>query len=350
MIGIIDYQAGNLTSVARALTHLGQACTITGDPAILEQAMYEKGLALSRLGRGDESTEALERLARAFPGSRLAAQAFYARAENAFAEQRFADARDGFNRVARDFPNGPLAAQAAYWSAESSLRAGDPGVALEGFWSCLAPSPSALPSPLLSAAIEGFSAAIRQQADPDVARQFAKRARSTEGMAPEAAAGVLLAAAEVLLPESPDEAKGIVDEVAASAPPEPYAGNASLLLGMYAAARQDWNLALDVLGSLEGSRADETGARAALEKGRVLEAMGRTADAVDEYLKVAYLFSDFADRAAEGMFNAARLSRSRGDLERASRIEQAFRKSYPGSPWIDKLPADTVPAATGSAD
>jgi glutamine amidotransferase len=38
MIAIIDYRAGNLTSVARALTHLGVACRITHDPAILQQA------------------------------------------------------------------------------------------------------------------------------------------------------------------------------------------------------------------------------------------------------------------------------------------------------------------------
>lgn len=35
MIGIIDYQAGNLTSVARALNYLGEACLITDDPEIL---------------------------------------------------------------------------------------------------------------------------------------------------------------------------------------------------------------------------------------------------------------------------------------------------------------------------
>ena len=40
MIGIIDYKAGNLTSVARALGHLGQACIVTADPAILTRATH----------------------------------------------------------------------------------------------------------------------------------------------------------------------------------------------------------------------------------------------------------------------------------------------------------------------
>jgi glutamine amidotransferase len=38
MIGIVDYRAGNLTSVARALSHLNEPCMITDDPGILAQA------------------------------------------------------------------------------------------------------------------------------------------------------------------------------------------------------------------------------------------------------------------------------------------------------------------------
>ena len=38
MIAIIDYEAGNLTSVARALTHLGYANKITADPETIAAA------------------------------------------------------------------------------------------------------------------------------------------------------------------------------------------------------------------------------------------------------------------------------------------------------------------------
>ena len=40
MIGIVDYRAGNLTSVARALAYLGEDCRITDDPAILSKASH----------------------------------------------------------------------------------------------------------------------------------------------------------------------------------------------------------------------------------------------------------------------------------------------------------------------
>ena len=38
MIGIVDYKAGNLTSVARALHHLGLACEVSSDSAVLCRA------------------------------------------------------------------------------------------------------------------------------------------------------------------------------------------------------------------------------------------------------------------------------------------------------------------------
>lgn len=40
MIGIVDYKAGNLTSVARALHYLGEPCMISEDPKKLEQASH----------------------------------------------------------------------------------------------------------------------------------------------------------------------------------------------------------------------------------------------------------------------------------------------------------------------
>lgn len=38
MIAIIDYDAGNLTSVQRAVSHLGYACEVTGDTARIQAA------------------------------------------------------------------------------------------------------------------------------------------------------------------------------------------------------------------------------------------------------------------------------------------------------------------------
>ena len=40
MVGIVDYKAGNLTSVARALHHLGEPCIISSDPRELGKASH----------------------------------------------------------------------------------------------------------------------------------------------------------------------------------------------------------------------------------------------------------------------------------------------------------------------
>jgi glutamine amidotransferase len=57
MIGIIDYEAGNLTSVARALEHLGHRFTVTGRPEDLNRCSH---LIFPGVGAAGEATRHLE--------------------------------------------------------------------------------------------------------------------------------------------------------------------------------------------------------------------------------------------------------------------------------------------------
>ena len=57
MIGIVDYRAGNLTSVARALEYLNEPCIVTSDAGILDDASHiifpgvgAAGTAMANLG------------------------------------------------------------------------------------------------------------------------------------------------------------------------------------------------------------------------------------------------------------------------------------------------------------
>ncbi len=59
MIAIIDYDAGNLTSVARAVTHLGFACRVTNDAA--EIAAAER-IIFPGVGAAGSAMDSLERL------------------------------------------------------------------------------------------------------------------------------------------------------------------------------------------------------------------------------------------------------------------------------------------------
>jgi glutamine amidotransferase len=58
MIAIIDYQAGNQTSVFRALNHLGLPSKITSDPKILEQA---QGLIFPGVGAAGQAMNLMKK-------------------------------------------------------------------------------------------------------------------------------------------------------------------------------------------------------------------------------------------------------------------------------------------------
>ncbi|MFI5369470.1 MAG: tetratricopeptide repeat protein, partial [Spirochaetia bacterium] len=301
---------------------------------VREQALFEEGRALGRLGRNQERDDIFERLAAEFPAGKLAPQAFFELAERAFSDGRYAAARSGFLRVARDFPGSGLGLQALYRNAEAALEEGDVRAALEGFWACLAQGARA---GLLTTATDAFRAALRQTRDLTLARAFSDKAAGTPGLAVEASAGIRLEYAQMLLESDPAGARAVIDKVRQAGPPEPLAGEASLLQGRSDAAVGDWGKAADLFNSLQTTRTDEIGARASFELGRVLESTGRTAEAMNQWVAVSSRFPEFKDLAAEALYQAGRVALARGDESRAAALRQSLYKSYPDSPWLRKL-------------
>ena len=57
MLAILDYKAGNQTSVRRALEHMGVPCTITDDAAVLESA---QGIIFPGVGAAGQAMRLLE--------------------------------------------------------------------------------------------------------------------------------------------------------------------------------------------------------------------------------------------------------------------------------------------------
>jgi tetratricopeptide (TPR) repeat protein len=224
--------------------------------------------------------------------------------------------------------------QALSWKAECSRQAGDPQAALEEFWVCLTSDPG--PS-VLSTALQGFSESLRSVSNVETAQEFVEKARGTPGLDVTIVASVELDYAQMLLAQDPGKALIILDEVRHRSPPEPFAGEVSLLMGEAFAARSEWQRAIDILAALSDTRADEVGARATGARALALEASGDLREAISQYLRIAYLFPSYADLAAEGMYNAARLAVQLGDKENAERIEEGLRARYPTSEWVSRL-------------
>ena len=311
---------------------IGAAAPLAG--STLEQALYEKGWALSRLGDDARSVQTFTELSRRFPEGKLAPEAFFKIAMKAFDEGRFEQARSGFREVARGFPRSALAGQALYWSAESARQAGDAQGALDGFWLFFQQAPR---ESLLPAALDGFRKALAALDSLDAALQLAARAKATRGLDVRVAAGILLDYARMLLAASPDKALAVVADARRLAPPEPLAGEAVLLTGLCSAGMGDRQKALDIFAALSDTRIDEVGAQATLERARTLEASGSGREAVEQYLRISYVFPGFADLAAEGLFSAARLSIQQGDRENALRAQETLKKRYPDSSWTNRL-------------
>ena len=332
--GFCETLRGDDAAAVRLLLPVAQRAASASSDQWREQALYEEGWALSRMGKRQESMETFHELAADFPAGRLAPEAFFKISLQAFDEGRFPDARSGSQSVVRDFPRSALAKQALYWSAESAGRAGDMQDAVGEFWACLVgdPGPGLLPS-----ALQGFSSSLTSLGSLETARDLCEKAKESKGLDVQVVAGVEMAYAGMLLPDNPDGALAVLDDVRRRSPPEPLSGKATLLTGQAYAAKSDWQRAIGVFSALSDMRADEIGAEATNQRAHALESSGDAQEAVNQYLRIAYIFPGFPELAAEGLYNAARLARISGDVANARRIGEQLQKRFPASPWTQRL-------------
>ena len=301
---------------------------------IREQALYEKGWALSRSGSAAEAAAVFDRLAREYPRGALAPDAFTKLASRALEQGKPAEARDLFLRVAHDFAASPLADSALARAADAALAAGDAGSALELCWSYLERRPQGA---MLETVLDTFSRALEAAGGAGQARSWDAKVRAAKGLAAGTVARLRIACAGMILADNPAEAMAILTAVRARPLADRAAAEAGLLTGRYYAAVGDTGRALEALESLASSRADRIGAEARMAKAQVLEANGSTAEAVEEFLTLAYLFPDIEDLAAEGLAQAARVARARGERDRARSFEDRLRKEYPDSSQAQAL-------------
>jgi tetratricopeptide (TPR) repeat protein len=186
-------------------------------------------------------------------------------------------------------------------------------------------------------ALEGFARSIAAAGSRELAEQYSSKALAARGLPAETLGRIRLAHARLLLQAKPGDALALLSDMRRRSPAEPLAGEVSLLLGEALAATGEGKRALDIFTALADSRADRVGAEAKREQARALEAAGSTAEAVDEFVRISYLFPDFPDLAAEGLFNAVRVALLRGERDRARSLEETLRKGFPDSGWTAKL-------------
>lgn len=89
----------------------------------IDEALYGLGLLLQQQGRPAEAGEALDRLLKEFPESRLTTAARLARGRSWFEAGKLEEASQSFEKALK--AGGDQEAEAAYWLAKCKLRAGD---------------------------------------------------------------------------------------------------------------------------------------------------------------------------------------------------------------------------------
>ncbi|MBN2551814.1 MAG: tetratricopeptide repeat protein [Spirochaetales bacterium] len=312
-----------------------------------QEILYQKGASLLLAGERDRAVATYETLSREFPESNLAAEAFFKIADEDFRAGRYGRAVDSFLLVGRRFPGSSAAASALYWAGLSASRDGDREAALEYLTGYLeengrdgalgAGGLGELAMQEIRSILAGIAGSGRTE-EGKVFEEFYRRVDRSPSLAPELKNQVRLEYARYIFPAAPEAAMAVAQAIRAEDPAEPVASEVSFMIGEYYRINGQPDRALDIFTGVVSVSSGRPGAASQLGIAQVLEARGQSREAAEEFLKVHFLYPDFPDLAAEGLYSAGKLYWDQGYRDRAGQLFEKLELEYPDSPWLEKIP------------
>ena len=339
--GLHWYRAGLASALLRDLAaaeaELQAALeAVPADDALRPAIHYE--LARLHLAAGDLDAAAgwLQRLEAEFPDHRLTAMGRLRRADTLRELGRLREAAAAYRASAARAGGQPQdwapgMAELARYSVVGVLAELEDGPAgVEAAWSYLLHHPAGARGAQVAALLQAGLAA----AEPDLVRQYYRRATSAEAaVPPELAAPVRLAYAEALLDRDHAAAERVLQEQLAAAGSEAVRSAALLLLGRVYEAGERWSDAERLYRGLALAEPVAVAGQGALGVARVLARTGAAAAAAEEYGAAAVRFAEQPEVAAEAWFRGALAQRDAGDHAAAALFVRRLDERFPDSSW-----------------
>jgi TolA-binding protein len=345
-VGVCDALSGEHARAVEAFDRaMAAAKSARSDSTIsrrelLQEAQYQKGMSLFQLQNRQEAVKVFQDLARDYPEGNLASEAFLALAQEDFRAEAYAQALSGFRNVIRDYPRRPAGRSALYWAGASAARLDRGDEALDYLLRYLEGSPGGGLAKLAEEEIRAVlvRAGASQQGDGELA-DFLKRVESAS-LPPALKNQARFEYARWLFGRDRAQALAMLLRLKESGLSEPQSSEASLLIGEAFRLRGELSRALDVFSGITAARSGVTAATAQLGIARIRVEQGRREEAVEEYLKVFFLYPEAGEQAQEGLYQAGRLYWEGGRRDEARKLFARLLQRYPDSPWRSKLPSD----------
>jgi len=348
------YRAGicafQLDAYAESIEYYDRALKATKNLAVQyrnqlrQEILFQKGLSYLQTGERPQALQTFEALSSEFPGSTLASEAFFRIAEEDFQAGEYRSAVQGFLLVQQRFPGSEAASSALYWAGTSAARNGERAAALDyltGYLEKNGGQESAggleqLAVQEIRAILAGIAGQGREE-EAATFEDFYRRVDRSPSLKSAFKNRVRLEYARYVFEDSTERAMAIAQSIRAEDPAEPLASEVNFLIAEYYRQTDQLDRAFDIFTGIISASSGEPGAASQLGIARILEARGQGEQAAEEYLKVHFLYPDYEQPAAEGLYNAARLYRQEGYAEKAEQLFERLQLEYPDSPWIRQI-------------
>ncbi|UFS69699.1 transglycosylase SLT domain-containing protein [Geomonas sp. RF6] len=301
LVGMTDVKLEFYEDAAPQLAAAAQYLPLLGD-----YALYNQGLALSKLSRTDEALAPLQKLVKTFPGSRLVRPSLFLSAETLFSCGRYKEALDAYSAFVERYPLGSDSLKALHASALCREKLGDPAGAaaiLRGIW------------------IRNPGSGVAQQA----ADEMSQLAKTGVAIAPYTVDELFRRASALYDLGQYGKAAAAFSEIASRAESGEFAARVRLKLGLSHFKARHYHDAEETLRPLAERPGSTEGA---YWYARALEKSGNPEKAYTRYLALSERGVG-GNLAADALLDAAYLKRYQGHTAEALRLFQNFLNRYP---------------------
>ncbi len=304
-----------------------------GKRSVLKGILYSMILACINSNDIKGIEISLKKLVMIFPSDNVSSDALFKVGKYFYDSGDFSKAIDYFTRVVLNF-NDSNREIALYWRERANLKVGNLKDAIEDSLDYLSSyGTGAFAKDVLS----DLDLAMREVKDEKLIDEMYKRIVVAEKGKCDVRDVVAFEYALFKCNKNPELSFKIFTDIVEHGCSEDIKAKAEFEIARFYGEKGEINRAISILQVVSDRDSGLLGAKALLLLAKLLERSGKTDMAIQNYLKIDYLFSEYSNIASEALYRLYKIYRNIGSNRKAEMIKEKLLKKFPESKWIPLL-------------
>ncbi len=272
-------------------------------------------------------------LVKRFPKSESTSDAIFKVAKYFYDRENYRVARVYFEKIISSF-GGSNREFARYWDAMCYFQLGNYDKAIQGFMAYLSNYPDGV---FKQESLVSLGISLKKAGNRKLVEMVYSKTKSSRKMNREIRDTIMLYYALFIYDKNRKKSVNLLLSLANKSGYEDIRTKAELALANYYEEVGELRKAENIFEVISEKRSDILGAKAVMGLAKLFESSGRIQKAIENYLKVEYLYDRYSDIASEALYRLYVIYTGFGSLKKAKQVYEKLKDKYPESKWIKAI-------------